>query len=147
MMASVVVSTIIDRPVSVVWDDVKDLASHVEWMADADAIRFTTENRSGVGTGFECETRIGPLRTIDVMEITDWVDERCIGVHHRGLITGTGAFTLSPVGSEQTEFRWQETLTFPWWLGGPFASRIAAPILAVIWRRNLSRLRRRLHAL
>ena len=129
-----------------VWDDVKDLASHVEWMADAVAIRFKTEETSGVGTSFECDTKVGPLKTTDIMEITDWVDERRIGVRHQGLITGTGAFTLTPLEPGQTEFRWEETLVFPWWLGGRFGSLAARPVLAAVWRRNLSRLRGRFDA-
>jgi hypothetical protein len=145
-MASIVVSTTIGQPVAVVWDDVKDLASHVEWMADAVAIRFVTEETSGVGTRFECDTKVGPLRTTDVMEITDWADGRRIGVRHQGLITGVGAFTLTPLDETRTEFRWEETLVFPWWLGGPLGSLAARPVLRAIWRRNLNRLRGRFEA-
>jgi uncharacterized protein YndB with AHSA1/START domain len=53
----------IDAPRGTVWTRLADIADHVHWMADARAIRFTGERRSGVGTTFECETRIGPLRT------------------------------------------------------------------------------------
>ena len=35
------------------WEDVRDLASHVTWMADAESIRFTSERTSGVGTTFD----------------------------------------------------------------------------------------------
>ena len=146
-MANVVVTTIIDRPISVVWEEVARLENHVEWMADAVAIRFVTEARSGVGVTFECDTRIGRLRTTDVMEIVDWDEGHRIGVRHVGAVSGDGAFTLHPLDDQRTEFRWEETLSFPWWLGGRVGGYLARPALAALWRRNLARLRRRLHAL
>ena len=144
-MANVTVSTIIDRPVEEVWDDVRHLASHVEWMADAVAIRFTTPTTSGVGTTFECDTRIGPLRTTDVMEVTEWVEGERIGVRHVGLVTGVGVFTLEPQGPARTRFQWDERLSFPLWLGGPVTAWLARPVLAAVWRRNLTRLQARLN--
>ena len=64
------VSTVIDARPGEVWAVVEDIASHVDWMADAEAIRFTTERTSGVGTTFECDTKVGPFRLTDVMQIT-----------------------------------------------------------------------------
>ena len=45
-----------------VWADVRDIGSHVEWMHDAEAITFTSPIEAGVGTTFDCATRIGPIR-------------------------------------------------------------------------------------
>ena len=45
--------------------------------------------RSGVGTRFECDTKIGPITLTDVMEITEWKPGKAMGVRHTGLITGT----------------------------------------------------------
>ena len=42
-------------------------------MADAESIRFTTARTRGVGTAFDCVTRVGPLRTTDRMTIVEWV--------------------------------------------------------------------------
>ena len=132
------VSTLIPAPPERVWEDVRDLASHVEWMADAEAIRFTTSQTSGVGAAFDCETRIGPLRTTDRMEVVEWLEGSVIGVRHVGVVTGTGRLTLTPEGGG-TRFSWDEQLAVPWWLGGP----LAAPVLRFVWRRNLRRLRSR----
>ena len=120
------------------WEDVRDLGSHVEWMADAEAIRFTSDKTSGVGTTFDCETRVGPLHTTDQMEVTEWDEGRAIGVRHVGMVTGMGRFTLEPDGAG-TRFTWDEALRIPWWLGGP----LAKPVLMLVWRRNLRRLRSR----
>lgn len=135
------VGTTIPATVERVWEDVRDLAAHVGWMADAEAIRFTSEQHSGVGTTFECDTRIGPFRTVDRMEITEWLDGRMIGVRHTGLIAGTGRFQLKPDGVHQrsTRFTWEENLAIPWLLGGP----LVALVLRLVWHRNLRRLRAR----
>lgn len=143
-MASIEVSTVIACPVAAVWADLRQLDTHVTWMGDAEAIRFLTDQTSGVGTRFECDTRVGPLRTTDVMEVTEWVEEHRIGVRHVGVVTGDGVFVLRPAGPHHTEMTWSETLVFPWWLGGPVAAWAARPVLAAIWGRNLARLDQRL---
>jgi hypothetical protein len=143
-MSRISISTIINRSPSEVWDDVRHIDSHVNWMADAYEIRFASDQQEGVGTRFECETRVGPLRTTDVMEITAWEPERRMGVRHSGVVTGEGAFTLVARSADQTEFRWEEDLRFPWWLAGRLGELVGRPVLTAIWRRNLERLRRRL---
>lgn len=136
-------TTIPARPATV-WDDVADLASHVEWMADAESITFTSPSRSGVGTTFDCATRIGPVRLTDRMEVTEWLPGRSIGVRHVGLVTGSGRFTLrSARFGRATRFAWEEELRFPWWLGGPVGGIGGGLVLRLVWRRNLRRLRRR----
>lgn len=140
-MAHIVVSTVIDATPTQVWDVVRHIEDHVEWMADAEAIRFTSDHTSGVGTTFDCETKVGPARLTDQMEITEWVDEEVMGVRHVGLVTGTGRFTLTPAGPARTEFRWEEDLTFPFWMGGPLRNPVGGRILEWIWRRNLKALK------
>ncbi len=139
-----VVQIEIDRPVSVVWANLVDIASHVDWMADAVAIRFTTDARSGVGTAFECDTAVGPIKLTDVMEVTSWVPERRMGVRHTGIVTGVGDFTLFPLDDDRTTFRWEEDLDFPWYLGGPIGQRLGRPVLRHIWKGNLRRLKQRI---
>ncbi len=140
-MAHIRVSTVIDAQPHQVWEVVRDIAQHVVWMADAEEIRFTGPQESGVGTTFECDTKVGPFRLTDKMEITEWEDEKVMGVSHTGLVTGTGRFTLLPAGPGRTEFRWEETLEFPFWMGGPLRDPVGSRILEAIWRRNLARLK------
>ncbi len=136
-------STILDAPPARVWDDVKDIASHVEWMEDAVAIHFTSLRRSGVGTTFDCDTRVGPLGLTDRMEITEWRPKRSMGIRHVGLVTGTGRFTLRRRPRGRTRFTWEEKLVFPWWMGGPVGGLVGGQVLRLVWRRNLRNLRRR----
>lgn len=143
-MSRIEVSVEIERTPDEVWSDVRDVSSHADWMQDAVAIRFLSEQTEGVGTRFECDTRVGPLQVTDVMEITDWEDARRMGVDHRGLVTGRGMFTLEPLPGGRTRFRWEEELRFPWWLGGRVGGVVGKPVLRLIWTANLRRLKARL---
>ena len=73
------IGTILAASPEAVWADVSQIASHVDWMADAIAIRFTSLTTAGVGTTFECKTKIGPFKLTDVMEITEWEPAQVMG--------------------------------------------------------------------
>ncbi|MGI9645450.1 MAG: SRPBCC family protein [Ilumatobacteraceae bacterium] len=161
-MSNVTVSIDIDASPATVWAAVEPIEDHVDWMADAVAIHFEGEQRRGVGTTFLCDTKIGPIRLTDRMEITEWVPavdagkgegdrdrgrgiDGAMGVRHSGLVTGSGVFSLEPVGSEgvRTRFTWTEQLDFPWFFGGRLGEIVAARlVLGPLWRRNLSGLKR-----
>ncbi len=136
-MGRIRVSTIIDAPPAQVWDEVRHIDRHVDWMADAAEIRFTSRRRSGAGTTFDCLTKVGPIRLTDKMEITDWRDGKLMGVRHVGLVTGTGRFTVTKARGGRTRFTWDERLRFPWWLGGPIGGVVGGRIMRQIWKRNL----------
>ena len=140
-MAEVTVVVEIDRTPTQVWSYLRDISSHVDWMADATEIRFTSEQTEGVGTSFECDTKIGPIKLTDVMTITSWVDEAEMGVRHEGVVTGVGEFHLSETSSGGSRFSWREDLSFPLWLGGPIGEVVAKPILTAVWKRNLKKLK------
>ncbi len=139
-MARIRISTVLDAPPEDVWADVQDISSHVEWMADAVAIRFLSEQTRGPGTRFECDTRVGPIKLTDVMEITRWAPGKAMGVRHTGMVTGTGEFTLKKLRGGRTRFQWSEKLIYPIWMGGPLGAFLSKPVLRWVWRRNLSRL-------
>jgi len=113
-------------------------------MHDAVAIRFQTDQHRGVGTAFDCDTKVGPFKLVDRMEVTEWVPDRAMGVRHVGVVTGTGRFTLTPIDlGRRTRFGWDESLSFPWWLGGPVGALIGGRlVLGAIWQRNLRTLKR-----
>lgn len=143
-MVRITQSVDISAAPELVWAAAADLASHAEWMADAESITFLTDRRSGVGTRMEVLTVVGPLRTRDLMEVTEWVEGETIGVRHQGLVTGRGRFRLDPLPDGGTRFTWTEELRFPWWLGGGLTAFAAKPVLGWVWRRNLTGLKRRL---
>jgi len=140
-MAGIRVAIEIAAPVERVWQVVEPIERHVDWMADAESISFVSDQTRGVGTAFLCVTKVGRIRLTDKMRITRWEPNRAMGVEHIGLVTGSGVFTLEAVDPKSTRFVWEETLKFPWWLGGPIGALIGGKIvLRSIWRGNLRRL-------
>jgi hypothetical protein len=123
-----------------VWAALARLEDHIAWMQDATAIRFQSEQRRGVGTTFECDTRVGPIRLTDIMVVTEWEDGVRIGVRHRGAVSGTGRFLLTDTAGPATQVEWEEQLSFPWWLGASMGAQLAKPLFGALWRGNLRRL-------
>jgi len=140
MTVEIAVSAVLEATPEEVWAALEHIETHVEWMADAESIRFVSSARKGVGAEFECTTRIGPIRLVDVMSVTEWHPGAAMGVAHRGVVKGQGRFVLEGLGCGQTQLSWRERLAFPWWLGGVFGEFVAKPILERIWRGNLRRL-------
>jgi carbon monoxide dehydrogenase subunit G len=132
-------SVAIAAPVEHCWSHLADLGSHVEWMADAESIHFTSSDTTGVGTTFECVTKVGPLKTVDKMRVVDWVEGSVIAVQHTGLVVGTGRFALSRQDENRCTISWTEDLRFPWFLGGVVTAFAAKPVLRRIWMGNLRR--------
>src|SRR3954454_24331298 len=137
-MGRIRVSTVINATPAVVWEEVRHISRHVEWMADAESITFTTPQKDDVGTRFDCRTKVGPIRLTDRMEITEWRPEQAMGVRHTGLVTGTGVFTLESARKDRTKFTWDEQLTFPWWLGGTVGGFFGGFVMRRIWRQTLA---------
>lgn len=140
----ITVSVDIEAPLDAVWAEAADLASHAEWMRDADRIDFADDQREGVGTTMNVLTKIGPLSTTDVIEVTSWKEREEIGVVHRGVVTGSGRFRLEPISENRTRFIWEEELEMPWYFGGSLGSPISSRVLGAVWRGNLNRLKERL---
>ena len=142
MARTIEVSVFISAPPDEVWAEVEQVERHAEWMADAESIEFLGDQQRGAGTRMRVATKVGPLRTMDIMEFTGWDPPHTMAIRHQGLVTGEGAFTLSPESSG-TRFVWKEQLSFPWYLGGPITGFFAAPVLRWIWKRNLTGLAKR----
>jgi len=154
-MSDVTVSIELDASPATVWAIVEPIEDHVDWMADAVAIRFESERTRGVGVEFLCDTKVGPIKLTDRMEITEWVPavdatdsspgvDGAMGVRHTGIVTGSGVFTLEAIdGGSRTRFTWAESLEFPWFFGGRLGEIVAGKlILGPLWKRNLNALNR-----
>lgn len=142
-MGRIRVAVEIDATPEAVWAVVEPIERHVDWMADATAIRFTTESTRGVGTAFECDTKVGPITLTDEMTVTEWEPERSMGVRHTGVVTGTGVFELEPIDLDRrTRFTWTEDLSFPWFLAGRLGEVVGGQaVMKQIWKRNLRQLK------
>lgn len=141
-MSRLTVAVEIAASPAAVWEVVERVEDHVAWMADAVDIRFENEQHRGTGTSFVCDTKVGPIKLIDRMEITEWEPGAAMGVRHVGVVSGTGRFTLTPIDlGRRTRFSWEESLRFPWWLGGRLGEFVGRPVLRRIWQGNLNRLK------
>jgi len=138
-MKTIHVERVVAATRTLVWSELRQIDRHVKWMADAESITFTSSKQEGVGTEFACRTKVGPIVLNDQMEITAWVDEETMSVVHRGIVTGEGTFTLRD-HAKGTLVIWEETLDFPWWVGGPPGAVVARSVLRLIWKGNLRRL-------
>ena len=134
-------ATTISAPPKAVWAAISDIGSHVNWMDDAVAIHFTSRQRQGVGTTFDCDTKVGPFGLTDRMAITEWKPNKVMGVRHEGLVKGSGRFTLCPRRGGRTRFTWDERLVVPWRLGGPVSAVPIAFVLRRVWKKNLTHLK------
>jgi len=140
-MARIRISQVIDRAPSEVWNEMRHIERHVNWMHDAVEIRFTSDSREGIGTSFICLTKVGPFKTQDVMTITEWRENEVMGVTHAGIVKGSGEFTITP-HNPGSLVKWEEKLEFPSWALGSLGALLAKPILRLIWTKNLENLKR-----
>jgi len=142
-MGRITVFVEIDVPPTDVWDVIEPIERHVDWMADAESIRFSTDQTRGVGTCFVCDTKLGPFRLSDQMEITEWTPPSRMAVRHNSVVSGSGAFVLEAIDHDRrTRLTWDEELRFPWYLAGKLGETIGGPlVIKPIWRRNLRRLK------
>ena len=145
-MPAVTTSIEIEAPPEVVWAELERLESHIEWMADAESMTFTSDQTRGVGTVAEVLTVVGPLRTTDVMRFVEWEEGRSMAVRHEGLVSGFGRFTLDAIGGDRTRVTWEEELDFPLHFGGSIGATVARPVFRRIWSANLRRLKARIES-
>ncbi|MBA3281903.1 MAG: SRPBCC family protein [Acidimicrobiia bacterium] len=136
-MGRIRVSTVINASPERVWEEVRHIDRHVDWMADAESITFRSHQTSGAGTTFDCVTKVGPVKLVDKMAITQWREGEEMGVRHDGLVTGIGRFTLARIRRDHTRFTWDEDLVFPWWMAGRVGGVLGGVIMRRIWKRNL----------
>ena len=55
-------SIIINKPLDTVWQEVKVMENHVNWMEDAVKIDILSENNSGIDTKMNVLTKVGPIK-------------------------------------------------------------------------------------
>ena len=94
-------------------------------MADAESITFTSDQRTGVGTTFECTTKVGPLRTTDKMTVTVGRRSADRRVPTRGIVIGTGVFELAARDAASTRMSGPRTCDFRGILGGVVTAALA----------------------
>ena len=110
-------SITINKDIQSVWDSVKDINSHIDWMQDADTIELISGSQNEIGSKYMCKTKVGFLKTNKLNVFNECGDE------------------------DQTEFIWEEDLVFPLYMGSIIGKKIAMLILHRIWNKNLLNLK------
>src|SRR5258705_10276993 len=123
------VSRVIDAPPGLVWREVSDIGGHARWQVDVRSIAFTSGRVRGVGTTYDCDTKLGLVRMVIPMEVIHWDEGRSIGVRYEGTLRGGGRITLARKRRRRTKITWSARVHFPWWLGGPVGAFGAAQVL------------------
>ena len=75
-------SIIINKPLDTVWQEVKVMENHVNWMEDAVKIDILSENNSGIDTKMNVLTKVGKIKLTDIITVTEWKEKESIGVIH-----------------------------------------------------------------
>ncbi len=136
-------SAIIACPRARVWKVLTDVQRQPEWMRDALSVEILTAGPLRVGSRMRVPTRIGFLRTTDLMEVTAFEPPERWRVVHQGLVTGEGTFTLHEIdGDRSTRVEWDERLAAPLGAIGRFGMTLFRPILRRQFEADLDRLRR-----
>jgi uncharacterized protein YndB with AHSA1/START domain len=132
----------IDAPIDDVWSYIADIESHVDWMDDAESIVRLNDKDNESGAKYLCATRVGPLTTNDVMEVTAYEAPHLMRIQHIGSVSGSGEFRLEEIDERTTRFTWHEELVFPWYMGGPVGKIVGMKLLHHVWRGNLETLKK-----
>ena len=139
-MTTIQISVNVSVSPQVLWEELRHIDRHVNWMNDAVSITLISPTTEGVGTAFSCLTKVGPFNTTDQMTITQWEENKTMGVEHTGLVKGTGTFQIDSHGEGST-ITWKESLSFPLFFLGPLGAFAATPLLTYIWKKNLANLK------
>jgi len=134
----------IEAPVERVWAVLVDWEGQARWMQDARSVVVRSPRREGPGVVIRCATDLFGFVVDDDMEVTEWVEQRIVGVRHLGmLIRGVGAFELEPLPGDATRFTWWEEVEAPFGtLGDTLAGLVVVPYVARVFRRSLAALKR-----
>ena len=125
-----------------VWNVLVDVRRQPEWMRDALSVEMLTDGPLGVGSRMRVPTQIGLLRTVDLMEVTEFEPPALWTVVHRGIVTGEGSFTLSELDAgKSTRVEWRERLAPPLGMIGRLGMTLFRPVLRRQFQSDLERLR------
>jgi len=111
----------IDVPPARVWEALLDWEGSSRWMVPPTTVEVMGERTNQAGMRVHAVSRLGPLRLVDHMVVTDWVPEREIRVRHLGWpLRGDGIFRVEPEG-RRARFVWIEDLVLPLGVVGELA--------------------------
>jgi uncharacterized membrane protein len=131
----------INKNIEVVWDYIKDISSHTQWMQDAKSIELLFGSANTIGANYLCITKVAGIKTDDIFKIIKYEKPNLIEISHTGVVNGSGFFRLVKIDETTTKFTWEENLRFPWYMGSIVGKKFGMLLLHKIWKKNLLRLK------
>ena len=94
-----------------VWPLLTDWERQASWMLDVGDVEVLTQAREGVGVRLSARTRVlGIPAFTDLLTVTEWSPPRRLRIEHRGLVLGSGVWSLDPAPGG-TRFTWREEVS------------------------------------
>ena len=117
-----------------------DWERQANWMPDVAWVRVIGPDRQ-LGARVEVRTKVLgiPLAT-DVLTVTGWDPPRRLEVHHRGVVVGSGVWSLEATAPGGTRLRWTEEIRMPPPILGDLALWLYGPVQRWMVRRSLRNL-------
>jgi len=123
------------------WGVLVDWERQADWMADADAVIVTSQERAGPGVTLQVRTRLFEVPAFtEQIEVTAWDPPRTLAIEHGPPIRGRGTWALEPT-SDGTRFTWSEEVELAAPVLGWLITACYAPVLGWLLRRSLRGLR------
>ena len=118
-----------------------------DWEKQSDWILFTTvhrlsETQSQADVNLLAVTKIGPLKLIDPMVVTEWQSPTRIVIEHTGrLVLGKGIFSIRGLTDNESEFSWQEITPVPFGILGRAGLILGKPLIKIPFMMSLRKLK------
>lgn len=123
------------------WHVLTDWERQADWMRDADAIVVTSAERTGTGVTLEVRTRLFQIPAFtETIAVTSWHPPSALTIEHGPPVRGRGEWSLTPI-AEGTRFMWIEDVELEAPVLGWLLTACYAPVLGVLLRRSMQRLR------
>ena len=118
-----------------------------DWEKQSDWILFTTVKQLSNSAKRQdadllAETKLGPIKLVDTMVVTDWQPFKRIVVEHTGrVILGKGIFSVHKISDDSCEFTWEEITPVPFGLIGRVGLTIIMPVIKLLFNSSLKTLK------
>lgn len=139
---SITRTVLINKNIETVFSHLVDWQNQSEWMVGTSVEPYTGNGRH-LGDQIKAITKIGPIRILDTMAITDWSPpHRCSVVHTGKVIKGTGTFLVRYISKDKSSFIWSEYTELPLGIVGLIGWYLAKPIIVIFLIISLNKLKK-----
>ena len=140
-IATLTFKTTIRASQQIVFNYVSDWEKQSDWIMFTD-VKILTNPTTQKDVSLLAVTKIGPIKLVDTMVVTDWQPFERIVVEHTGrIILGKGVFTVRKISDHSCEFQWQEVTPVPFGLIGRIGLTVFKPLIELPFRISLHRLK------